>query len=587
MTQWWPCDILCAVMDDDGIEVQLDYSWSEDEEPPAKKMCARQVVWRSPEEQPASEETEDTDHPDSKKSEDVEELPAKKEELEVEDPPAPSSSPVGGNHCPAQGCVYTGEGEARIAHWRGSHLPDILLWLCPMGRCSHRCRDAEALQNHLAGRKHKLPGRTVTSLMSLPPLVELVPNLKYQAPGNVAALASVQDIPADARSFAHKEDLGPQVSGILGNKNRGKILLLTPPSLPSSSEPTTKNIPAATTHDWSALLALPPPPPPPIELKIAEIPLPPPAVPEALPLDEDVRPPTPPGEPEVISPPAPPAGPGDVAPPAPPAGTGEDPPPAPPAGPGDVAPPAPPAGTGEDPPPAPPAGPEDVTSPAPPAGPGVPAPAPPAGPGVPAPAPPAGPGVPAPAPPAEHDDLPPVLEGNQDTLLSSPSATVACPGKGAPNAAAVLVGLLPPPPPPAGTASVHGPPQPHHPLTASALRTQVRRLDVQLDQMQRQRHDLMEAAFYAMKKDVQHLEEENSVLRQRSAFLESQLRGYESRAEYVPDPHQVGQLQRVCSCRSHLLVPAAGRTAVYSMDTRDLALLDVSTRSEELSCDPL
>ena len=222
-------------MDDDGIEVQLDYSWSEDEEPPAKKMCARQVVWRSPEEQTASEETEDTDHPDSKKSEDVEELPAKKEELEVEDPPAPSSSPVGGNHCPAQGCVYTGEGEARIAHWRGSHLPDILLWLCPMGRCSHRCRDAEALQNHLAGRKHKLPGRTVTSLMSLPPLVELVPNLKYQAPGNVAALASVQDIPADARSFAHKEDLGPQVSGILGNKNRGKILLPTPPSLPSSS----------------------------------------------------------------------------------------------------------------------------------------------------------------------------------------------------------------------------------------------------------------------------------------------------------------------------------------------------------------
>ena len=139
-------------MDDDGIEVQLDYSWSEDEEPPARKMCSRHVVWRSPEEQPAREESEDAEQPDSKKSEDVEEQPAKKEELEVEDPPAPSSSPVGGNHCPAEGCVYTGEGEARIAHWRGSHLPDILLWLCPMGRCSYHCRDAEALQNHLAGR---------------------------------------------------------------------------------------------------------------------------------------------------------------------------------------------------------------------------------------------------------------------------------------------------------------------------------------------------------------------------------------------------------------------------------------------------
>ena len=387
-------------------------------------------MWRSPEEQPASEESEDADQPDSKKSEDVEEQPAKKEELEVEDPPAPSSSPVGGNHCPAEGCVYTGEGEARIAHWRGSHLPGILLWLCPMGRCSHRCRDAEALQNHLAGKKHKLPGRTMTSLMSLLPLLELVPNLKYQAPGNVAALASVQDMPADARSFAHKEELGPQVAGILGNKNRGKILLPTPPSLPSSSWTTTTNLPAATTHDGSAMLALPPPPPP-IELKIAEIPLPPPAAPEALHMDEDVQPPTPPGKPEVISSPAPPAGPEDVRTPAPPAGTDEVPPPAPPAGPEYVTPPAPPAG----------------------------------------------PDAPAPAPPAELDDLPPVLEGNQDTLLPSPSATVACPGKGAPDAAAALVGLQPPPPPPAGTAAVHGPPQPHHPLTASALRTQVRRLD--------------------------------------------------------------------------------------------------------------
>ena len=552
-------------MDDDGIEVQLDYSWSEDEEPPAKKMCSRHVVWRSPEEQPARVESEDAEQPDSKKSEDVEEQPAKKEELEVEDPPAPSSSPVGGNHCPAEGCVYTGEGEARIAHWRGSHLPDILLWLCPMGRCSHRCRDAEALQNHLVGKKHNLPGRTVTSLMSLPPLVELVPNLKYQVPGNVAALASVQDIPADARSFTHKAELGTQVTAILGNKNRGKILLPTPPSLPSSSLPTTMNIPAATTHDWSALLALPPPPPPPIKLKIAEIPLPPPAVPEALPMAEDVQPQAPAGEPEVISPPASPAGPEHVLSPAPPAGAGEGLPPAPPAGPEDVTSPAPPAGTGEVPPPAPPAGPEDVTPPAP----------------------PAGPDAPAPAPPAELDDLPPVLEGNQDTLLLSPSATVACPGKGAPNAAATLVGLQPPPPPPAGTAAVHGPPQPHHPLTTSALRMQVRCIDVQLDQMQRQRHDLMEAAFYVMKKDVQHLEEENSMLRQRSAFLESELRGYESHVEYVPDPHQVGQLQRVYSCRSHLLVPAAGRTAVYSMDSRDLAMLDVYSQSEELSCDPL
>ena len=90
-------------MDDDGIEVQLDYSWSEDEEPPAKKMCARQVVWRSPEEQTASEKTEDTDHPDSKKSEDVEDLPA-------------PVTPASGRHCPAVGCAYEGDEEARVAH---------------------------------------------------------------------------------------------------------------------------------------------------------------------------------------------------------------------------------------------------------------------------------------------------------------------------------------------------------------------------------------------------------------------------------------------------------------------------------------
>ena len=44
--------------------------------------------------------------------------------------------------------------------------------------------------------------------------------------------------------------------------------------------------------------------------------------------------------------------------------------------------------------------------------------------------------VPPPAPPADRDLLPPVLQGNQDMLLLSPSATVACAGKGALEAAA-------------------------------------------------------------------------------------------------------------------------------------------------------
>ena len=116
--------------------------------------------------------------------------------------------------------------------------------------------------------------------------------------------------------------------------------------------------------------------------------------------------------------------------------------------------------------------------------------------------------------------------------------------------------------------------------------TQVRWLDVQLDQMQRQWQDLMKAAFYAMKK--KHPEVGGGKCHvTRTAFLESELRGYETHAEYVPDPHQVGQLQHVCSCRSHLIVSVAGRTAVYSLDSCDWAMLDMSSRAQEFSCDPL
>ena len=578
--------------DEDTVELDYSYEESEEEEPQPKRARYRQVVLRSPDDLP-----EEMRRGDGSQPQELESDAGQPEGMErVEDSPAAAVVATSGNHCPAVGCSYEGDSEARIAHWRGSHLPELPLWLCPVGRCSHKCRSREALLSHLSGKRHKYSASTSERLMELPPLVETVINNRFQAPGDVVPLVGPEEIPAGALPFQHKADLGPRVSEIFKTKNVGKILLPIP-----SAE-------AFQIGDWVGFLGLPPPPPPPLPymdlpakpMDVAAIPLPPlpPPPPEDIVTIPDHGPPT---EGDEGPPSAPPAGPEDVAPPASPAGTGEDPPPAPPAGPEDVTPPAPPAGTDEGPPPAPPAGPEDVTPPAPPAGTGEgPPPAPPAGPedvtppappagpeDVTPPAPPAGPDAPAHTPPAERDDLPTVMEGNQDTLLPSPSATVACPGKGAPNAAAALVGLQPPPPPPDGTAAVHGPPQPHYPLTASALRTQVRRLDVQLDQMQRQRHDLMEAAFYAMKKDVQRLEEENSVLRQRSAFLELQLRGCESRAEYVPDPHQVGQLQRVCSCRSHLLVPAAGRTAVYSMDTRDLALLDVSTRSEELSCDPL
>ena len=365
-------------------------------------------------------------------------------------------------------------------------------------------------------------------------------------------------------------------------------------------------------------------------MEVAAIPLPPlpPPLPEDTvqdhgpPTDEDDMPSAPPAGTDDVQPPAPPAGTEDVTPPAPPAGTDEVPPPAPPAGTDDVQPPAPPAGTEDVTPPAPPAGTDEVQPPAPPAGPeDVTPPAPPAGTDkVPPPAPPAGPeDVTPPAPHAVAEDVtPPALEvtsakpadgapedstplaedvapvvrdDKSDALGDHPPPPFAddlFEGRGAP-------GYLPPPPPPAAPApaakkpakpdiSESPPPAPQHPLSSDALRTQARRLDLQLEQLQRQRHDVMEAALYAMKMDVQRLERENEALRHRTAYLEAELRGYERHADYVPDPHLVGQLQ---TRRSHLLVPSAGRTAVYSMDTRDLGLLDVGSRLEELSCDPL
>ena len=106
---------------------------------------------------------------------------------------------------------------------------------------------------------------------------------------------------------------------------------------------------------------------------------------------------------------------------------------------------------------------------------------------------------------------------------------------------------------------------PQHPLSSGYLLTQAWKLDIQMQQLLCQRHDIMEMAFYAMKQNVQHVERDNKVLCQRILFLEAEF------------PHQVGQLQWICSCRSHLLVLSAGRRAVYSMDSWDLALLDVCT----------
>ena len=215
----------------------------------------------------------------------------------------------------------------------------------------------------------------------------------------------------------------------------------------------------------------------------------------------------PPAGTDDIQPPAPPAGTEDNMPSASPAGTDDVQPSAPPAGTEDVTPPAPPAGTDEVPPPAPPVGPEDVTPPTPPAGTEDVTPlalevtsATPAD------------GAPEDSTPLDDKVAPDVRDDKSDALGDHPpppSADDLFEGRGAP-------GYLPPPPPPAAPApaakksakpdiSESPPPAPQHPLSSGALRTQARWLDLQLEQLQRQRHDVMEAAFYAMKMDVQQI----------------------------------------------------------------------------------
>ena len=507
--------------DEDTVELDYSYEESEEEEPQAKRPRYRQVVFRSPEELAVDGDKTSGGQPDPEAA-----AVRETQREEAEDLPAPVT-PASRRHCPAVGCAYEGDEEARVAHWRGSHLEVLPLWMCPVGRCKHKCRSKEALLSHLKGKRHKYPVSTVERIMQLPPLVEMVQNHKFQAPGDVTPLAGPEEVPEEALPFKNKADLGAQVGVILQSRNVGKVLLPTPAAA------------AFDVKDWMGLLGLPPPPPPPL----------PPAEPvketdvTAIPL-----PPLPPSPPEDTIP--------DQAPP-----TDEDRPP--------LLDEVLPLLTEED---RSPEGLPEEDRPPPPA---------------------VDDGLPSPVE-VEPQVPPPFLSDLDATrgVMPPPPPLPAPAAEEPPPDASVPAAEDPPLAAPATAAEEQTRPQvrespPQHPLSSGSLRTQARRLDMQVEQLQRQRHDVMEAAFYAMKQDIQRVERENEVLRQRVSFLEAELRGYERNAEYVPDPHQVGQLQRVCSCRSHLLVPSAGRTAVFSMGTRDLALLDVGSRSEELSCDPL
>ena len=122
-------------------------------------------------------------------------------------------------------------------------------------------------------------------------------------------------------------------------------------------------------------------------------------------------------------------------------------------------------------------------------------------------------------------------------------------------------------------------------LSAKALRGQVRSLDISMERLQKLRREAMENANEAHKLEMTEKMEELHLLRRRVAFLENEMeraaRGNQN------NPTTVGHLQRIGSTRAYVLFPNVGQTAVYSLTSADLAMLDLRNRSEALSCEPL
>ena len=491
--------------DEDTVELDYSYEESEEEEPQAKRPRYRQVVFRSPEELAVDGDKTSGGQPDPEAA-----AVRETQREEAEDPPAPVTT-ASGRHCPAVGCAYEGDEEARVAHWRGSHLEVLPLWMCPVGRCKNKCRSKEALLSHLKGKRHKYPVSTVERIMQLPPLVEMVQNHKFQAPVDVTPLAGPEEVPEEALPFKNKADLGAQVGVILQSRNVGKVLLPTPAAA------------AFDVKDWMGLLGLPPPPPPPLppaepvkEVEVAEIPLPPLPPPPPEDTIPDQGPPTDEDRPPLLDEVLPLLTEEDRS----PEGLPEEDWPPPPAVDEDRLPlldEVLPLLTEED---RSPEGLPEEDRPPPPA---------------------AGDGLPSPVE-VEPQVPPPSLGPDLDAtrgVMPPPPPLPAPAAEEPPPAASVPAAEDPPLAAPATAAEEQTRPQvrespPQHPLSSGSLRTQARRLDMQVGQLQRQRHDVMEAAFYAMKQDIQRVGRDNEALRLRVSFLEAELRGYERNARPPP-----------------------------------------------------
>ena len=125
------------------------------------------------------------------------------------------------------------------------------------------------------------------------------------------------------------------------------------------------------------------------------------------------------------------------------------------------------------------------------------------------------------------------------------------------------------------------------PLTSHDLRVQVRSLDTTVDELLLQRREASEGAFSLMKREYDRKARECQTLKQRVAYLESELRWYQQDGKYICCPTLVGHLQSIGSTRAHLLMPNLGHTAVYPLTAQDIDLLDLDHRDQAISLDPL
>ena len=118
-------------------------------------------------------------------------------------------------------------------------------------------------------------------------------------------------------------------------------------------------------------------------------------------------------------------------------------------------------------------------------------------------------------------------------------------------------------------------------LSSKSLRAQLRSLDISGERLQKLRENVLEAD----KAEIAEKEAELHLLRRWVAYLENE-REHADRGNRE-NPSTVGHLQRIGSTRAYVLFPNMGQKAVYPLTAAYLAMLDLQSRSEALSCEPL